>query len=253
MNPANNSTHVSCPVAQNQLHLLIIDDNPNECTLYRQYLAADMENSYTFTECTTGTEGLEQCQASIFDCVLLDYRLPDFDGITLIDSLKGDSPCRLPIVVLTGAGNETIAADALRAGAADYLPKRQLSSQSLKRTIVNAVEKNQLRNAIDLQTQRLGEKHADLQRKQNEIQRFYHTVSHELKTPLTSIQEFTSILRDEVAGSINEEQREYLGIMLNNCQLMNNEINDLLDATRLETGKYRIVFEHSSSMILLIS
>jgi signal transduction histidine kinase len=72
------------------------------------------------------------------------------------------------------------------------------------------------------------------------VQNFYHTLSHELKTPLTSAREFISIVRDGLAGSLNAMQAEYLGIALESCNQLRVCINDLLDATRLETGKLSI-------------
>ena len=81
---------------------------------------------------------------------------------------------------------------------------------------------------------------ADLRRKNDEIQNFYHTLSHELKTPLTSAREFVSIVIDGLAGGLNDTQREYLRIALESCNQLRVCINDLLDATRLETGKLNI-------------
>jgi PAS domain S-box-containing protein len=75
-----------------------------------------------------------------------------------------------------------------------------------------------------------------------EIQNFYHTLSHELKTPLTSAREFISILIDGLAGPLNETQLEYLGIAKESCDQLRLYINDLLDVTRLETGKMSIEF-----------
>jgi signal transduction histidine kinase len=75
-----------------------------------------------------------------------------------------------------------------------------------------------------------------------EIQNFYHTLSHELKTPLTSAREFISILMDGLAGPVNDTQLEYLGIAKESCDQLRLYINDLLDVTRLETGKMSIEF-----------
>jgi len=76
-----------------------------------------------------------------------------------------------------------------------------------------------------------------MQQKNQEIQNFYQTVSHELKTPLTSINEFISILLDGLAGPLNEKQSEYLKIAKRNCGQMVLFINDLLDVSKLDTGK----------------
>jgi PAS domain S-box-containing protein len=76
-----------------------------------------------------------------------------------------------------------------------------------------------------------------------EIQDFYHTLSHELKTPLTSAREFVSIVMDGLAGPLNATQLEYLGIAKESCDQLRLYINDLLDVTRLETGKMSIKFQ----------
>jgi len=86
----------------------------------------------------------------------------------------------------------------------------------------------------------------DLRRKNEEVQNFYHTLSHELKTPLTSAREFISIVMDGLAGGLNPTQREYLGIAKESCNQLRVCINDLLDATRLETGKLSIELKPAS-------
>lgn len=64
-----------------------------------------------------------------------------------------------------------------------------------------------------------------------------------MKTPLTSAGEFVSIIIDGLAGPINETQREYLEIAKHSCIQLRNCINDLFDATRLETGKLTLQFK----------
>src|SRR5207248_8259843 len=83
----------------------------------------------------------------------------------------------------------------------------------------------------------------DLLRKNEEIQNFYHTLSHELKTPLTSAREFISIVMDGLAGELNETQLEYLGLARESCNQLRICINALFDATRLETGKFALQFK----------
>lgn len=87
---------------------------------------------------------------------------------------------------------------------------------------------------------------ADLRHKNEEIQNFYHTLSHELKTPLTSAREFIAIVVDGLAGELNDTQKEYLRISLESCNQLRVCINDLLDATRLETGKLSIELKPAS-------
>jgi signal transduction histidine kinase len=172
---------------------------------------------------------------------LLDYQLPDLDGLEFLAALTGeDGTISIPVIMLTGHGSEAIVVKAMRAGAADYLPKGVLSVQSLGRAVTNAVVEYKLRAAIEQQCRILEQTNQELRRKTEEIQRFYHMLSHELKTPLTAAREFVSIVLDGLAGPLSEEQREYLGYVKDSCDQMTLGLNDLLDTTRLDTGKLRI-------------
>ena len=73
-----------------------------------------------------------------FDCVLLDYRLPDGDGLGLVQKVRG-AGLKIPLVVLTGQGDEQIAVELMKAGSSDYLPKSKLSPETLSRSVLNAV------------------------------------------------------------------------------------------------------------------
>lgn len=86
----------------------------------------------------------------------------------------------------------------------------------------------------------LEESNRALERRNQEIQRFYHAASHELKTPLTAAREFSSLLIDEIPGALNEDQSEYLGYVLESCDQLTRYINDMLDLSRMETGKLAI-------------
>jgi PAS domain S-box-containing protein len=69
---------------------------------------------------------------------------------------------------------------------------------------------------------------------------FLSHVSHELRSPLTAIKQFTTILLGGLAGELNKEQREYQEIVLKNIQQLQSMIDDLLEVTRLETGKLTV-------------
>jgi PAS domain S-box-containing protein len=104
----------------------------------------------------------------------------------------------------------------------------------------NVTERKEAEQEMRRIQAQLEQMNRDLRAKNEEIQNFYHTLSHELKTPLTSAREFVSIVIDGLAGPLNETQREYLDIARESCNQMRVCINDLLDATRLETGKLSI-------------
>jgi PAS domain S-box-containing protein len=78
---------------------------------------------------------------------------------------------------------------------------------------------------------------------------FLSHVSHELRSPLTAIKQFTTILLGGLAGELNPEQREYQQIVLKNIRQLQSMIDDLLEVTRLETGKLTVELERVSVVI----
>ena len=129
--------------------LLIVDDSLEDRELYRRYLLRDREYAYTFIEATLGQQGLELWQQHQPDAVLLDYRLPDLDGLEFLSKLQPfiQEGC-LPAVVITGQGNEAIAVQAMKTGAQDYLVKEQLTPEGLHLAVSGAIETVRLRTQL---------------------------------------------------------------------------------------------------------
>lgn len=97
-----------------------------------------------------------------------------------------------------------------------------------------------LEERVSQRTAELETANRRLRQQNEEIQGFYHTLSHELKTPLTSAGEFISLVAEGLAGPVNETQIEYLGLAHESCDQMRVCLNDLLDSTRLDTGKFTL-------------
>jgi len=76
-------------------------------------------------------------------------------------------------------------------------------------------------------------------------------VSHELRTPLTSVHQFITILLDGLAGEIGKEQKDYLQIALRNVDQLNKMIDDLLESTRADSGKWHFEPEPTNLQVIL--
>ncbi|MCC6823557.1 MAG: response regulator [Verrucomicrobia subdivision 3 bacterium] len=107
-------------------------------------------------------------------------------------------------------------------------------------SFTNIEERKRAEERIRQAQENLTQAHEKLVHKHEELQSFYHTVSHEVKTPLTSAREFVSLVLEGLAGPVNETQKEYLGIAQESCDQMRTCINDMLDVTRVETGKMSV-------------
>jgi signal transduction histidine kinase len=125
-------------------HILLMEDNADDCADMRQMLLRVAPRRYRFSEASFGAEGVRKVLAlegGPVDCLLLDYSLPDMDALDVLAALRNGAalpPC--PVVVITGAAVEEGQA-LLSAGAQDFIGKRWTSAESLTRAVENAVDR----------------------------------------------------------------------------------------------------------------
>ncbi|MFY9821969.1 MAG: response regulator [Thermoanaerobaculia bacterium] len=148
--------------------ILIVDDSPEDREVYKRMLAQDPEHAYEFLEADLGEEGLRLAQEERPDCLLLDYKLPDVDGLEFLSRLTTQK--LLPVIVLTGQGNEAVAVEAMKGGAMDYLLKGAVARDRLQLAVHNAIEKVTLRRKVEERTAELGRANAALQGMYDELE-----------------------------------------------------------------------------------
>jgi signal transduction histidine kinase len=125
-------------------HILLMEDNAEDCADMRQMLLRGGSRRYRFSEAGVGAEGVRKVLAmehGPVDCLLLDYRLPDMDALEVLAALRNGAempPC--PVVVITGAAIEE-GQPLLSAGAQDFIGKRWTGAESLTRAVENAVDR----------------------------------------------------------------------------------------------------------------
>ena len=125
-----------------RLRLLIVDDDPVHREICRRFLERHAEYTYDFVEAALGSEGLILCRTSSPDCVLLDYRLPDLDGLAFLKALGDEHEgVPFPVIMMTAWESEMLLTEAMQAGAVDYLSKDILSTERLAHAVTSAVEK----------------------------------------------------------------------------------------------------------------
>jgi CheY-like chemotaxis protein len=124
--------------------LLIIEDVAIDREQFRRLLLADDSCTYRFLEAESVAAGLELYRSATstpIDAILLDYSLPDADGLEFLTALQAESNGTiLPVIMITGIGEEKIAVAALKLGAVDYLVKRDLTPERLQSKLHSAIE-----------------------------------------------------------------------------------------------------------------
>lgn len=322
---------------------LLIDDDPDD-TLLLMHLMSGPERpalKFSFTCAETLESGLKLLSAEPFDVILLDLMLPDSQGLETVLSVRRRSP-EVPIVVLTGLRDESLALDALEHGAQDYQVKGNLKGGELKRAISHAVERQRLltglRNVIEgapdgmvivdgggtiryvnaaaqallgaggeplagkpfpspLPSGRQGElrlatgpgeeRIAELrvsdiewkdrpakllalrditelrqvERLKAEVQEsrrmdrlkdsLMSAVSHEMRTPLTIIKATACQLKEELPAATHKRPAELLRLQHGSILRLEKIVNNILDLSRLESGKAEVLLQRIDPAALL--
>jgi signal transduction histidine kinase len=219
--------------------ILIVDDQDANISLLEQML-----RGAGYTSVTSTTDPHVVCELhhkNHYSLILLDLQMAGMDGFQVMEGLKAiETDGYLPVLVQTAQPAHKLRA--LKAGAKDFVSKPFDLAEVLMR-VHNMLEVRLLHLEAEKRTEQAEKREQAIGVLNTEIRNFYHTLSHELKTPLTSAREFVSIVMDGLAGPLNETQLEYLGIAKESCDQLRLYINDLLDVTRLETGKMSIEFQ----------
>ncbi len=122
----------------------MVDDDPDDQEIVGDLLAEAGFNPDAVLRAFTGKEGLALCRSGGVDCLLLDYRLPDINGMEFLEILSRDEGrVPMPVIFLTGMRDQDLAVNAMRRGASDYLAKDELSAELLAGSIRNVMEKRQ--------------------------------------------------------------------------------------------------------------
>jgi signal transduction histidine kinase len=198
--------------------ILLIEDNAADARLLREMFNEpdSCRVEFTHVDCMSAAE--KYLSEHTADSILLDLGLPDSQGLAAIRRAHAAAP-RVPLVVLTGFDDESLAEQALQEGAQDYLIKGQIERRGLLRALRYATERKRLERLKD---------------------EFVSTVSHELRTPLTSIAGSLGLLVGNAVGKLPEPMARLLSIAHTNSQRLTRLVDDILDIEKMEAG--RVVF-----------
>ncbi|MEI6634412.1 MAG: sigma 54-interacting transcriptional regulator [Chlamydiota bacterium] len=149
-------------MVDNGIRVLLIEDNPAEADLIAEMCLNADGAPFDIVRAGRMSEGLTQLTAGGFDLVLLDLTLPDNRGLDRFDELHHHAP-GVPIVVLTCVDDESLAMNAVIAGAQDYLVKGQVDSRMLKRCMRYAIERKQAETKLSAMLVQIEKSHDDMQ------------------------------------------------------------------------------------------
>jgi len=139
---------------QAHYQILFLEDSPVDRALYSRFLSQDKLATYHISGAKSGLEGLEQLAQNQPDLILLDYQLQDMNGLEFLNLLQLQSgKVQIPIIMLTGTGDEKIAVQAMKNGVQDYIIKDKITAEGLCRTIHNILDTTRMMQNMQMQEQ----------------------------------------------------------------------------------------------------
>src|SRR3989338_7867895 len=196
------------------MNILLVDDQKFFLTLY-QGLLKEANPSYNFICAETGREAVSKFNNKV-DLIILDYLLPDMDGIQVLLEILAKDPY-MPVIIITGAGSESIATAALKNGAYDYVVKTDEYIKTLPFVVEQGIERK-----------RLIEKTRRFEIQRMEVERLavlketVATLSHEINNPLTSILMTAHLIKDKC--SEDEYIIQKLAMLIENAKRIEEKV-----------------------------
>lgn len=138
------------------IHVLLVEDNPGDTRRIRDLFAEESSIHISWTHARLLTTAIDKLRTEPFDIVLLDLALSDSYGLNTFTHLHPHAIC-LPVIVLTDLNDEKLATQTIRAGAQDYLIKKDIDIGILERALFFAIERKRSETTLRMWLQELKE------------------------------------------------------------------------------------------------
>ncbi|MEQ9001448.1 MAG: ATP-binding protein [Coleofasciculus sp. B1-GNL1-01] len=250
------------------IRVLLIEDDLGDADLITEFLDLIKSTPFQITHHRCLQEVLQPREQDAYDVILLDLSLPDSFGLETVEQVYNQFPT-IPIVILSGLEDESLATIAVQKGAQDYLVKGDFDSNLLVRSIRYAIERSkiiqllnqkekQLQQANEQLEHRVAERTSELQHANDQLRtlesqlrlalaqeqelshfksRIISTVSHEYRTPLTTINSSAEILERYLHKLDEQKQRKHFQRIQISVKHLTALVEDVLFINKAELEK----------------
>jgi two-component system, sensor histidine kinase and response regulator len=214
-------------IAPARLNVLVIDDDAIDRMAVRRHLKSTQENLQV-VEAENCQIALEKIKEQAFDCIFVDYNLPDGNGIDLVQQLR-QLGLRIPLIALTGQGDEQIAVELMKAGASDYISKAKIKPDMLYRVVQQCLRIYQAEQEAE---------RAKLLREELLAQReeFISRMTHDMQTPLVGANRMLELIQDDAFGDIAASAKAKIGIIMRSNHDLLKMVRDLVEVYTYDAG-----------------
>ncbi len=200
------------------IRILLVDDDEEYLAIVKHYLRSFHHRSFEVEWAHDEASALEKLRKNpAFDVILMDYYMPDANGLDVTRKIF-EAKYTVPIILLTANKDFRIAIEAMKFGIEEYLVKEQAVDTILPRTVINVIERIELKKRItDVETTK---------KKAEAIQELIVTMCHEFNNPLAAIKISTDILS---RGKMSDEHKKLLETLNLNITSLEKQIIRLRD------------------------
>lgn len=222
-----------------QNRILVVDDEKE----IREFLSKALTRIAGFhvEMAEDGEDALKKIEQDKLDLILTDLRMPKMDGLKLITEIAKTKP-EILTILMTGHGTIDSALEAMKRGASDYLTK-PINLDELVLRVQKVLDEKQRFVSMKEYVTQLEKANQELKRVDEMKSEFVSIASHELRTPLATIKNAVQLVLKGKTGEVNETQVNFLTMAEKNINRLTNILNDLLDLSRIESGKVGMKFE----------
>jgi signal transduction histidine kinase len=226
-----------------KINILIVDDRPENIIALEALLQREDINILSTTR---PNDALRIAWENDIAIALVDVQMPEMDGFELVKILKSSPKTKdILVIFVTAISTDTeFALQGYQSGAVDYLYKplnpfvtAAKVDAFIRFTRTQRILKNKNQELLDFQDQLIKAKELAEQAKRGK-ENFLATMSHEIRTPVNSIIGITKLLQ---LTDLNEEQQEMVNLLEVSSNSLSGVINDILDLSKIESGKFKIV------------
>jgi two-component system, sensor histidine kinase and response regulator len=209
------------------LNVLVIDDDAIDRMSVRRHLKSTQENLQV-VEAENCQIALEKIKEQDFDCIFVDYNLPDGNGIDLVQQLR-QLGLRIPLIALTGQGDEQIAVELMKAGASDYISKAKIKPDLLYRVVQQCLRIYQ----AEQEAERAKQQREELLAQREE---FISRMTHDMQTPLVGANRMLELIQDDAFGDIATSAKAKIGIIMRSNHDLLKMVRDLVEVYTYDAG-----------------
>jgi signal transduction histidine kinase len=216
--------------------LAVDDDETNRDILSRQL----QRLGFDVTTSQSGSEALDLLERSRFDIALVDFMMPEMDGLDVLEAIKGNPDIsNIPVIIISALDDLSGVSRCIQRGADDYLFK-PFEPVLLSARISAALERTRLREQERERTKELEQMSQELQRSNEDLKRFACAASHDLQAPLRTITTHLQLLERRVGKRMESADLELLRFPVQAAMRMSQLIKDLLIYSQVSTENREI-------------